>query len=126
MVPGPRSVLLVDDDANFRRALAIALRLDGMDVGEAATAEEARRLLDGGRFTVVLVELLLQDGEAHGLLEHLRLERRDCHAIVCSHHPEPLGAAKERLPGLLLLQKPFRASELRHLVEAHARARRVG
>jgi len=118
-------VLLVDDDANFRRALAIALRLDGLEVGEATTAAEARDVLAEGRFTAVLVDLLLQDGEAHGLLEQLCLESPARLAIACSPHPEALAAAKERIPGVAPLRKPFPAALLRALVETRARSEAV-
>lgn len=116
-------MLLVDDDANFRRALAIALRLDGLEVSEASTAEEARGSLGSRRFTAVLVDLLLQDGEAHALLERLCLEHTARLAIACSAHPEALDAAGERIPGVTRLRKPFPPSELLLLLETPATAR---
>lgn len=113
----PPSVLLVDDDANFRRALAIALRLDGLEVGEATTAAEARGALASRRFTAVLVDLMLQDGEAHALLERLCLGSDSRLAIACSPHPEALAAARDRIPGVAPLRKPFPSAELRRLIE---------
>lgn len=115
-------MLLVDDDANFRRALAIALRLDGLTVTEATTAAEARVALASDRFTAVLVDLLLQDGEAHALLEHLCHDSPARLAIACSPHPEALAAAEERIPGVARLRKPFPATVLRLLVETGASA----
>ena len=122
MTAGRPSLLLVDDDANFRRALAIALRLDGLDVCEASTAEEARGNLASRRFTAVLVDLLLQDGEAHALLERLCVEQPTRLAIACSAHPEALDAAGERIPGVARLRKPFPPSELHRLLESRAAA----
>lgn len=53
------SILLVDDDSCFRRAMAISLRLEGFEVAEAACRAEALALLATRCFTLALVDQLL-------------------------------------------------------------------
>lgn len=56
-------VLLVEDDATMRAVMAVALRQRGYQVGEAATAAEARRALGQQHFDAVLLDLGLPDAD---------------------------------------------------------------
>lgn len=112
-------MLLVDDDANFRRALAIGLRLEGHEVIEASSLDEADRSLERRPFDVVMVNLLLPGGEGSSLTERLATSPGDRLTVVVSPHPEALFAARARLPAALQLQKPFSPSALTQLVQSH-------
>ena len=48
-------ILLVDDDLPFRRALAIGLRLDGIEVLEASNDEEALAAVRGRKVELAIV-----------------------------------------------------------------------
>src|SRR5262249_33280929 len=52
-------LLLVDEDSNFRRALAISLRLEGVNVVECCDADSARSQLATAGVAAALVDLLL-------------------------------------------------------------------
>lgn len=119
MSPTPLSMLLVDDDANFRRALAVALRLEGHQVTEACSLDEASQALSTGAFSAVLVDLLLSLSEGVAVGEGPWRRLTDRLTIVCSPHPEALSAARTRLPTALQLQKPFSPSALTRLVLEH-------
>lgn len=58
-------VLVVDDDANFRRVVGIALRLRGYEVKEAGGGPEAMREVTGSPPDVVLLDWQMpgMDGE---------------------------------------------------------------
>jgi len=112
-------MLLVDDDANFRRALAIGLRLEDHEVVEVASLEDASLVLATRPFDVVLVNLLLPGGEGSSLSEHLGAALGDRVTVVVSPHPEALNAARTRIPAALQLQKPFTPSALTQLVQEH-------
>jgi len=65
-------VLLVDDDAAFRKVYASLLREAGLLVSEAADAVSARAQLAERRFSLVLLDLMLPpDGTAEAGLSHL-------------------------------------------------------
>ena len=102
-----RSILLVDGDANFRRALAIALRLEGIRVEEAESPTEARRQLAAETFDLALVDLLLPIGEAVDLVELLRARHPGTRPILCCARPEAFAAVRQRAPGVRRLEKPF-------------------
>ena len=58
--PMPEPVLFVEDDDSLRVTIARHLRLRGIEVAEAASAEDARELLEAGlRPSVVLLDLNL-------------------------------------------------------------------
>lgn len=67
-------VLLVEDDARIRRVLAVALGDDGIDVAEAASAEQARVVLDD-RVALALVDLMLPGDDGLALCRAIRAER---------------------------------------------------
>ena len=62
-------VLLVDDDPLFTRSIADLLRLDGLQVLEARTLIEARRLAPG--IEVIVLDNHLPDGQGLDLLREL-------------------------------------------------------
>ena len=64
-------VLIVDDDANTRAALAALARAEGLTVGAAGSLREARIQMGRLRPDVVLVDLKLPDGSGMDLFEHL-------------------------------------------------------
>jgi DNA-binding NarL/FixJ family response regulator len=75
----PLKVMLVEDHVDFRRALASVLEGEqGLEVvAQVGSLAEARRVLGGGgleegRPDVVLIDLLLPDGEGTELVGELR------------------------------------------------------
>lgn len=84
---GPRpahpTVLLVEDQAGTRAALAEALRLDGLEVtGAYASGEEAVAALDGARAEVALVDLGLPRLSGVEVIRAVRRRRPDIAVLV--------------------------------------------
>jgi DNA-binding response OmpR family regulator len=102
------SLLLVDEDRNFREALAIGLRLDGCAVAAAASASAARSAVQAGRFDLCVVDLHLADAEAL-LAETLA---GPSHLVITGPHADLLAHAAGRYPGATVLAKPFGPGEL--------------
>lgn len=78
-------ILIVDDEANQRRALSIGLRLEGLPVETAASGEEALAVLDTAAasdqpFDVALVDLMMPG--IHGIDVALEIERRGLDTVV--------------------------------------------
>lgn len=78
-------ILIVDDEANQRRALSIGLRLEGLPVETAASGEEALALLDsaaasGHPYDVALVDLMMPG--IHGIDVALEVDRRGLGTVV--------------------------------------------
>ncbi len=62
------SVLVVDDEPNFRESLEALVRREGFAIRSASTLAEARQELDSATPDLVLVDLMLPDGDGLELL----------------------------------------------------------
>ena len=83
-------VLLVEDHAAFREALAFLLgREPDLEVGaQAGSLADAREALDG-HFDVAVVDLGLPDGDGTELIGELRMESPGTSVLVLSATIEP-------------------------------------
>jgi len=115
--------LLVNDDAELRRAVGAYLQRYGLRVRGVGSAAEMRRTLQHTPFDIVLLDVMLPDGNGLELCKWLR-----------GNHPVPVivlsaqGDAASRVLGLELgaddyLGKPFEPREL--VARIHAVLRRV-
>ncbi|MEX1026152.1 MAG: response regulator transcription factor [Planctomycetota bacterium] len=80
-------VLIVDDDASFRRILSLTLSQAGFDSEEAESGADAiDRLSEAprGHFDVILLDLEMPGGMGHGTLLHLREGGDEVPVIVIS------------------------------------------
>lgn len=68
----PAAILLVEDDENLRVTLADNLEEQGYAVTQAATVKAAWDALEAGRFEVVVLDLMLPDGDGYALCRKLR------------------------------------------------------
>jgi DNA-binding NtrC family response regulator len=110
--------LIVDEDRNFRHALAIGLRLDGHFAFAVADAEDARARLGAGWFDCCVVDAHLPGADA--LLEIAAAQ--GVRAVATGPYPDLLAAATARHPHARPLAKPFRAADLLAWVERAASA----
>jgi two-component system OmpR family response regulator len=105
-------ILLVDDEAALREPLASYLAKQGFAVREAASASEARRLLQDEAPDLVLLDIMMPGEDGLSLCRHL----------VESHHLPTIfltarGEATDRIVGLEIgaddyVVKPFEPREL--------------
>jgi DNA-binding NarL/FixJ family response regulator len=87
-------VLLVDDHAAIREAMALAFaENDGFVVaGQAGSLAEARPALHD--VDVLIVDLTLPDGNGGDLISELRAANPDAHAVVLSAHVDHAATAR--------------------------------
>jgi PAS domain S-box-containing protein len=103
------TALLVDDEELVRMSTADMLSDLGYGVVEAASAEEALRLIEAGTAPDLLVTDHLMPGmNGEELARRLRAERPELPALIVSGYAEAEGIA----PDLPRLTKPFRNAEL--------------
>lgn len=125
----PGRILLVEDDANLRLTLADVLRDEGYSVAAAADVEGARTLLAAASFDVIILDVMLPDGDGYSLCSELKGR-----APAVGLPPRVLMLTARTLEDDLIrgfdagaddyLKKPYRLREL--LVRARALARRPG
>ena len=88
------------------------------DVIPAKTCTRAVQLLDHSEFSIVVCDSNLPDGTWRNVLEHFRHGSETPILIVSSHRADGnLWAEVLNLGGFDVIAKPFRASELRHVLE---------
>jgi DNA-binding NarL/FixJ family response regulator len=85
----PLKLMLVEDDTAFREALAFVLDKEQEleVVAQAGSLAEAREALDGGlegRLDLVLIDLLLPDGDGTDLIAELRRSHPSIKVMVLS------------------------------------------
>ncbi len=115
----PRSVaatadlLLVDDDAALRRALARALERRGFVVHAAESLAEARELTGQRRFSFAVLDLRLEDGHALSLIRELLDAAPDTRIAVVTGYGNIASAVAAVKQGALdYLAKPVDGDEI--------------
>ncbi len=105
-------LLLVDDEANFLRALGTSLRARGYQVDLAATGEEGLDLAAANPPDVVLLDLGLPGIDGLQVLERLRERSRVPVIVLSARHNESSKVAALDLGADDYVTKPFGMDEL--------------
>jgi two-component system, OmpR family, response regulator RegX3 len=113
-----RRILLIEDEESISEPLGRALEREGFDVAVAATAADGRQRFRDARPDLVLLDVMLPDGDGRELLRELRAESRTPVVMLIAR-----GEELERVLGLELgaddyVTKPFSAAELAARVRA--------
>jgi CheY-like chemotaxis protein len=106
---GAGRVVLVDDEELVRASTAAMLVELGYDVIEAASAEEALRMISGGiQLDVLVTDHLMPGMTGVDLARALFLRKPEVAVLIISGYAEAEGIA----PDLPRLTKPFRITDL--------------
>ena len=97
-ITGNTSILVVDDEENLRRTLALILQHEGYGVMTAASVGEARACLGTGGFDLVFLDLKLPDGDGLSLLPEMRSRYPGMPVLILTAH-DKLGVALEAVRG---------------------------
>jgi two-component system NtrC family response regulator len=112
-----RTVLLVDDDASFRRVVEYQLEEDGYHVVTAPNAASALQQFQREHVDVVLTDVKMPELDGMDLLARLKLLQPDLPVIMLTAHGT-IGSAVDamKLGALDYLTKPFTREQLRVIV----------
>lgn len=103
-----KQILLVEDERELREVLALGLRRARYTVDVAATATEARQLIEAQSYALVIADWMLPDGNGIDLADRA-LERHAKTLIISGYlFGLPAGAARRHR----LLRKPFSIDDL--------------
>lgn len=108
-------ILLVDDDVPFRRALAIGLRLEGMDVLEASSRDEALAHLRTGQIALALVNQYMTAERGEDLLSEIEEISPRTRLVTVSCQPG-LASALANSGRAVQLVKPVEPDQVLHLL----------
>jgi DNA-binding response OmpR family regulator len=119
-------VLVIDDDAQIRAICVEVMHNLGFEVTQAATLAEARAEISARRPDLLLLDVMLPDGDGFSFFEELKAERASSQLSVIFVSARTETSAKVRalkLGGDDYLTKPFDALELGARVESVLRRR---
>src|SRR6267378_1066730 len=122
--PAPMRVLVVDDERNIRKTLAVCLQGLGCAVTEAATSETALEALGRSAFDLAFVDLRLGKEDGLELLPKFLAARPGLDVVMITAYAAVDSAVEAIRRGAKdYLPKPFTPAQIRRVVE-QARARR--
>jgi CheY-like chemotaxis protein len=116
-------LLLCDDSATERTALARLLRDRGYEVDEAADGSAALLVLRGSRrpYDLLLLDLQMPGTDGFDVLAYIQEHRPDLPVVLLSGlPPDQIGEGIARLPGAHLpplLLKPIESEQLLQVIE---------
>jgi DNA-binding NtrC family response regulator len=119
-------ILIVDDETNVRLNFRITLEMEGYEIFEAGSAEQALDVLAERSFALAILDMRMPGMDGLELLAKMRESGNNVPAMfvtACGHVPRAVEAMK--LGAIDFLQKPLRPGELRNVVveilKRHAR-----
>ena len=113
-------VLAVEDDAGIGSVLRRGLRLAGHDVTVVSTAASAREVWRSGGYGIVLLDIMLPDGDGLGLLAEQRAAGDRTPVVLLTAREEAdLGQRASAAGASGYLTKPFAHADLLACVRRH-------
>lgn len=106
-------ILIVDDEENQRRALSIALGLEGFYVEDAADGDEAMLRLEGQGFDLAIVDLMMPGINGLELARRLRFRWPDLRVVLTSaYHLTERQLERADVGAIAFVPKPYRFEDL--------------
>jgi DNA-binding response OmpR family regulator len=106
-------VLVVDDEANHARVMAIGLRIEGFEVETAADAESALRVMAGGPFDLAVVDLMMPGVNGIQLARLIRERFPQTSVVLTSaYHLSERQLVRADCGAVGFVPKPFDLTEL--------------
>lgn len=121
-------VLVVDDDQESRELLSEVLASNGYEVSAVADAAAAQKALAGDdEYQIVIADLQMPNRNGLELIQHLREQKTKHELILMSSFISGVERKKALDLGVgVLLEKPFRLSELLQAVAGLASKSSIG
>ena len=115
-MPSPRA-LVVDDEPDIRDLLTITLERMGLDVAAVGDLAAARQSLGAERFSLVLTDMKLPDGNGLDLLQWIQTHRFGVPVAVITAHGNVETAVRAlKLGAFDFISKPLDLPALRKLI----------
>ena len=108
-----KQILLIEDDYALAMGTTYTLKAEGYEVGHAKNLAEARELLSTNDYSLILLDVMLPDGDGFSYLEELSQKGNATPVIFCT----AVGDESNIVRGLNLgaddyVTKPYRVKEL--------------
>ncbi|WP_420996455.1 sigma-54-dependent transcriptional regulator [Cupriavidus sp. 30B13] len=115
--PGPDPILVIDDEADLRELLDISIRRMGHDVVLAGSLAEAREQLAARRYSLVLTDMRLGDGQGIDIVRQLSSAPERVPVAVITAYGSADNAVEALKAGAFdYIAKPVSLEQLRNLI----------
>ncbi|MBE3572565.1 MAG: response regulator transcription factor [Moorella humiferrea] len=119
-----RRILVADDEGGLRQLVRLYLEKEGMEVDEAATGRQVLARLEGAKYDLLILDLMMPDGDGWSVCREVRRKSELPIIMLTARGEEP-----DRLLGFDLgaddyVVKPFSPREL--VARVKALLRRTG
>ena len=122
----PVKILLVEDEAPSREALAILLKGTGHEVTGTGSGHEALRLLKTRQFDIIVTDLFLPDLNGIDILKHAKSLSPTIEVILITGHASAETAVRAMKEGAFdYITKPLNVDELRMIIDKALEKRRL-
>jgi DNA-binding response OmpR family regulator len=109
----PTRILIVDDEDNHRKTLAIGLRLEGFETLEARDGEAALVVLESETADFAIVDLMMPGINGLDLARRLRFRCPDLRVVLTSaYHLSERQLARADVGAIGFVPKPYRLEDL--------------
>lgn len=110
-----KRVLLVEDEPELRRAIAVRLNAAGFQCEVATNGKEGLEKIEHWHPDLVIADLLMPEMSGSEMVQRLRARQKTSHVPVIVLTALPRQAKEEHiedLPSVRLMHKPFDSAEL--------------
>lgn len=109
----PPHILIVDDEENHRKSLAIGLRLEGFHVSEAQDGEHALAWLEAHEPDLAIVDLMMPGINGLDLARKMRMRRPDVRVVLTSaYHLTERQLERAGVGVIAFVPKPYSMDDL--------------
>lgn len=122
----PEKVLLVDDEPDFLEALAVRMRVRGLDVTTTTSTVDALSMAERETYDVVVLDLMMPGMEGLEVLKTLKNQKPDLQIILLTGYAtREMEAEALKLGAVDLIEKPADLDRMMEMIgEARTRKRR--
>jgi DNA-binding NtrC family response regulator len=119
-------ILIVDDDASFRRVVVYSLHEEGHETASFGDPEEALHAFAASGFSLVITDMHMPQLSGVDLLTRMLAIAPDVPVIIVTGHPDVNDALDAMREGAFdYLQKPVSRDELKLVVQRGLEARKL-
>lgn len=105
-------ILVVDDDVNMLRMLALTLFVEGFLVATADCGQDAKRLIQETAFDVLIVDLRMPGVDCFDIIDVYRQRCKAHPVIVTTKYPDDVNTQRCLSAQASVLQKPYNVHSL--------------
>lgn len=120
-------ILIVDDEENHRKTLAIGLRLEGFDVFDARDGERALELLEQHEADLAIIDLMMPGINGLDLARRVRMRHPEVRLVLTSaYHLSERQLERAGVGVIAFVPKPYSMDDLAGFLRAKLAARSSG